>query len=627
MNLNLAKANFTFFQKQNFDYLKLLPVLLSYIFLILLWHHYNNYLPKSDAAGYMNDIFLRYHKFIDKGFIAGIEGLYFDRGWRPQAFPIFGVPFLILFGKSPFNAYVGVSVTFGSLLLIYLFLILRVRLSFLYSAILSFFIATSLIIFCNNLLFFSEVAYMPLVLATFYHLIRSEYFSVKKHSMLSGIFAGLITFIRPAEAIMFLSVALLPFVIVGFKRRNFEIKDILLSINLALATVLSLLYITYLLPAKRLKYYLALVALVFLIKKFREFYSKNNNCFIIFVISTLLMVLTYWLPSVASLMEWSIAASVGDVVKSLQVQDKSIFSFAHDITSAWTFILCPLLLAVPIILLKNNYKRINRSSLILALAALIPLMLLVINYKLAVNDNQIIRRSLGMGLLLTVAISTILFDKEIKFKAFSLIPIILVTLFNVSTILIYSLDGKNNSLKTQLAKITSLYPEPFQKDRLLVKPGIHKIDPAIVIANLIDRNICKYDVKNCLNHHRSFFIAGPIFSEFDSLIDPFSAGFASTRMNGNESKFHLGAVFVPVERDFYDVMKEKNVGFVIVQDHSKITQTMLDRKDVPNSYLFTADLIKSHRNGDKFKKLKLIDTVKIYDSEVLILRNPSVPLN
>lgn len=627
----MLKNKAAIFQIESSNYFALVPILLLNILLVWIWHHYNQSIPQSDAIAYLSDTFYRYHEFFNHGFLSGIIGLYTDRGWRPQIFPIFGVPFLILFGNNPFNAVIGVSLFFSSILLGYLYFILRISLTPLYAAITAFFLSTCSLIFQYNLIFFSEISYMPLVIAAFYHLLRSDFFSDKKHSMLCGFFIGFITFIRPAESVMFLSIALLPFIVIGLKRKNLDFNSLFTSLNIVITVIVLLFYFTYILPITKIKYLFGLMLAFYAIKKFHNSYYETQKPFVIFTFTAFSAIFIYWLPSVASLMEWTIAASVGEVVKSLGVQGKSFTTFFIDIKNFWIFILLPLLLPIPLMLFPRNRKTINYNNITLLFTSLISLLALCISYKYAVNDGQIGRRSLGMGLLLGVSIASLLLNSNVKYKTPFLVIISLGLFLNITSILNLTIKSRDNNASHALAKITRNYPEFLNRyySNYIPQPN-SRPDPAILLANIISKNICKYDSVNCLNHYRSFFLVEPIRGSGSAdVVDPFSLGFASNQILGNESKFHLGAVFVPGEIDIYKFMKEKNVNFVMVQDHSGIRENDLNKEELKDHfyYQFVTNLIKTHRAGDDFKKLQLVDVIKIYDSEVLVFRNPELPLN
>lgn len=624
MSSAFSKSKNFFLQKKKVDYLFLPLVISIYTFLIFLWHHYNHALPQSDAITYLSDGFYHYRSFYEQGFIKGLIGLYLERGWRPQIFPVFSVPFLILFGSNPFNAVIGVSLLFGALLISYLYLILRISLTPIYAATLAFFIATHPFIFQYNLIFFSEVSYLPLLLATFYHLLKSEFFINRRQSLLAGIFAGFVTYIRPAEAIIFLPIALAPFIFIALRRKNFALKEVAISTNIALATGVILFYTTYLLPPHQIKYLLVLIFTIVAIKKFKSSYLAQNS-FVVFVFAFFTTTLIYWLPSIPSLIEWSKAASFGYVIQSLQLPDDTLINFALKIFTTWQYLWLPLLLSLPLIFLPRNYKKVTTESIVILIAAFAPLLLLLLSYTISLNDHQITRRSLGMGLLLSVALTNLFFNKNLNYKLPSLVIVILLTFINLVSILHYSLFGQDKSINKSLDKIIAFYPETISlihKNNILPLPQTKPIDPNILLANAIDKRIHLYDSKNYLNHFRSFVIAGPIANVPD-LIDPFTTGFVSNHLNNNESKFYLGPIVVESQKDFYEALKEKNINFVIVQESKNFTEEMVEKEDNRGSYKFTAGILKEYRAGGKFKKLKLIDVIEVYDSKILIFQNPA----
>ena len=63
--------------------------------LVFPWHAVNQRLPIWDAA----DFVLNAQKIVERfdgGLLAGLKGVYLERGWRPIIFPALAVPFFVL---------------------------------------------------------------------------------------------------------------------------------------------------------------------------------------------------------------------------------------------------------------------------------------------------------------------------------------------------------------------------------------------------------------------------------------------------------------------------------------------------------------------------------------------------
>ena len=79
------------FLKYQGNFLYILSSTSIFTLLIFLWHINNNYLPTSDAITYMQDAYVYFNSFAEKGFIQGINDLYTVRGWRPQIYPFIAI--------------------------------------------------------------------------------------------------------------------------------------------------------------------------------------------------------------------------------------------------------------------------------------------------------------------------------------------------------------------------------------------------------------------------------------------------------------------------------------------------------------------------------------------------------
>lgn len=616
------------------DKLFLFLSLIIYNFLVILWHSYNHAIPTSDAISYLTDAYRRYNDFFDYGFIKGTLNLYLEHGWRPQIFPIFCVPFLLLFGNNPLYAVTGVSILFASIFISYIYLFLRTSLTPFYSFLTALLIATYSVSFQYNLIFFSEIAYIPFILASFYHLFKSEYFSNNFHSLLSGIFVGLVFCIRPAESIIFFIIGLMPFVALGIKNRNITITHLLICLNIILATIVLLFYFTYILPNGETKYILAIPIIFAAIKALKNVYynHEKNSSFMIFILSLCTLIFFYWLPSVDKLINWSFEASFGTVVQSLAVQRATFLGQFFYLISTWNYLLLPLILLLLLPLVNLNYKSfLQKDKIILAIISILPLILLMYSYTLSYNDNQIIRRSLVMCMLLWIFLAKVCLDKNLKFKSLSLLIILPFLTLNIIGILASTFYNKpNNRIVNFVMKYENILNDSkfiqnhhdykLKLEHSLPMADLRPIDRHILLADKIARNICKYDNKNCLAQYISFFIPEPISYQND-FIDPFATGFASAVYRKHEKEFGVGLVFMAKDENPYEVMKQKNVNFLVIPEQKTITDEML-----MNNKSFAAQILREYRQNN-LQRLKLIDSFYIYNNKILILQNLDVALS
>ncbi len=207
-----------------------------------LWMFSNTQLPASDATDYLGTAYRMYHHFVYDGFWSGLSHLVIEKGWRPIFFPLFCVPFLLLSHGNvmfAYNAVAALSVLIG---VIYVYLLLRLWLDR-FSAI----VAANLIGFLPFVqvpvfAFTSECILFPTIIGTLYHLIQSDYFRNKHHSLGFIICLSLALVVRPVEAATDLFFVFVVFLFSGGYRKVFSLKQIVTVTSMGLLTLFLLLF-------------------------------------------------------------------------------------------------------------------------------------------------------------------------------------------------------------------------------------------------------------------------------------------------------------------------------------------------------------------------------------------------
>ena len=331
---------------------------LIYALFVFLWHETNNALPTSDAITYLEHSYSQFYVFKEDGIIQGIINLYSSRGWRPQIYPIFITPVLIITNGDALLTITIISTFFSAFLTYILYKLLNMELSNSYASVLTLFILVTPTIYNTYLSFFSEIIYLPLALSFFYFLLKSENFSNERYTKFSAIFLALTLCVRPAEAILF-ALAIIPFIFFSYKKNIVTTKSILSSINIFIITILLIFYITYVLPHNKPYLYLTIIIcltlLYFLLKFFRSDLYKSNN-FIQFSAITCFVAFIYWIPAIDKLLIWTVEASSGSVAKSLawHFRSSSFMTLYNEFIRSYGHIILPLLLTFPIIFFKKT---------------------------------------------------------------------------------------------------------------------------------------------------------------------------------------------------------------------------------------------------------------------------------
>jgi hypothetical protein len=597
--------------------------------ILSLWHHNNHALPQSDAITYLSDAYRHYINFYDKGLFIGLLDFYSNRGWRPQIFPYFSVPFWIAFGKNPFIAIICVSIFFLNLLAFYVYKLLRLSLNQFSSVICTVIIITYPLVFNYYLTFFSELAYMPIFLATIYHLHKTDNFSNIRHSVIAALFSALLIALRPAESIIFLVLAIPLNLYLSYKKGNVSFNELLKCISFSLFIFVLLFYYTYILPYGRLKLFLIPIFSYFFYLAIKSHIDRKANIALLFTLILFSSVFIYWAPAVDKLINWTIEASSGSVVKSLGViSGLSISEFAINIWESWRALLTIPILGSCILFLAANRKSFfgQKDVLLLFLTATLSLFVLILGYSLSVNDGQIGRRSLGVGLILSICFFSISLNSKFKYRSINLFALTILCFINI-TLLFHLASGargakllnSERALDHNFIFQTSLTRSYLNLFTNLQKPFESKPDPHTILVDRLSSNICTYFLnKSCPSRYISIFVTEPVNYQGNH-IDPFTSSFSSI-VKGNEKKMGVGFLFAPLEEDYFDAITSRGVDFVVFQDRSDLTTSSFSATNLSHSQQFTVKLLKAYRSKNSIENFTMVDSFEINGTKLYVLK-------
>ena len=179
-----------------------------------LWHNENLQMPISDSVEYIDSAYSIYLFFHNSEYLNFIVSIFNERGWRPVAFQLFIVPFLIASSGNILLSVLMTHVFFNSLSAFFIYKILCKYILDKNSVIIS----TLVLSLSFNVLFggqplplFAEIAFISFLLGTIYFLLKTDLFRNKKDSRLFTIFLILTLLTRPVEGVLFLIPAIIVF--------------------------------------------------------------------------------------------------------------------------------------------------------------------------------------------------------------------------------------------------------------------------------------------------------------------------------------------------------------------------------------------------------------------------------
>jgi hypothetical protein len=279
--------------------------------LLFLWHsNYVSY-PQSDAGGDFfttQEIFL---KFQNLGFIEGLRAAIFERHWKPILHPAISPVFLFLTRGAVLPA-VYLAVFFWYVL--FLFYVSKISATMLparTSWLPTLLVGTTSWIFISGSTFNSEMPFLACVMPSFYHLIKADQFSSKKHSSAFGFWMALSICMRPVEGVF---TFLVPVILVtknAFVSRKISRSDLFTSIALI---VLSMVCLAIPLPHHSWRglplIFITSAAVVIYIGI--HFYWKASNFLCASALFTLIP-LVWFAPATANLYGWVYDANFSEI--------------------------------------------------------------------------------------------------------------------------------------------------------------------------------------------------------------------------------------------------------------------------------------------------------------------------
>ncbi len=193
----------------------LVPALIQVIWLL-----HNTQLPISDAAAPLERSYFIAQYAFHHQWSEFIHALYKMREWRPIALYLVEVPFQLLAGGNLMLAAAGLTLFCTFISTLYIYRLLRLTLDAGPSALGAVLLGlTPLVQWPSAYFAFSETVFLPAVLATLYHLVRSRDLQDARHSSYFVLAAFVAFIMRPIESLTHLAPIFILFMALGWKKK------------------------------------------------------------------------------------------------------------------------------------------------------------------------------------------------------------------------------------------------------------------------------------------------------------------------------------------------------------------------------------------------------------------------
>ncbi|MES2960916.1 MAG: hypothetical protein V4694_00860 [Pseudomonadota bacterium] len=433
--------------------------------ILIYWHFLNKEYPISDASEYWSVALQVFNYMKEHSFWKWYE-FYSIRTWKPIIFPQIGAIFLIISNGNTFFMTGATHFLFNLLLCIWLYQILRLYTDRLYAVIATILLSTIPTFLGLGFLFYGDVAFYSLGVGVVCHLIKSQYFTNKFHSICFAITLAFAACVRPVETvtILILPLAIYYYRLSKFNGRNFyKLKPILILIATFLVAFGAAYFCDEFFQRKIIKRSAEItltLSTLFLIFRTVQNFRQEKDHFLKALSLSLLLILLWWMDDVAQLYNWVHECTVGESAKNSRstLHQEHLFGSIHYyLKGAGYFqILLPLILLTIVTFitsctkegrafLKKIRNKILKEPIFLFSFLSFILLMVVISPTIPAFDA---RRGLLSYQLFGVGILILLFVISSKKKIFYYpVLIILAAFCTLQTSSIYlKINAKTNPL-------------------------------------------------------------------------------------------------------------------------------------------------------------------------------------
>lgn len=161
------------------------------------------HLPSDDAACYLKVAYEHYKSFFETPIFPWLRDVYMVRGWTEILFPIFAIPLLFIFGGNALLSVTALAASAYALLVYFTYKLANLYIDRIPAALAAVVATTMSEYFLRYtvILHFSESLWLLFSVISFYYIIKSEYFTKNRETILGAIFFALAINIRPVESV------------------------------------------------------------------------------------------------------------------------------------------------------------------------------------------------------------------------------------------------------------------------------------------------------------------------------------------------------------------------------------------------------------------------------------------
>jgi hypothetical protein len=180
-------------------------ILLAPVTAALIWHGNNLGWPTDDAATYMRTAYDHYLALKAGSLADGLQSLYWQRGWRPIAFPLLAAPLLWAGDGNVLLAVSGVMVACLLAWAGYAYGVARFYLPPVTAALAAAFTCTTPALIGMVLVFYAEIPWLAACTAFVFHVLRADGLRHRWHAFGAGAALGIAMLMRPVETVVTLA--------------------------------------------------------------------------------------------------------------------------------------------------------------------------------------------------------------------------------------------------------------------------------------------------------------------------------------------------------------------------------------------------------------------------------------
>lgn len=203
-----SPSAFSYIESSACAIILIVPILANIYWLSTVAH-----LPSDDAACYLEVAYEHYKAFFDTPIIPWLRDVYMVRGWTQILFPVFALPLLFIFGGNALLSVTVLAASAYALLVYFTYKLANLYISRIPAALASVVATTMSAYFIRYtvILHFSESLWLLFSVISFYYIIKSEYFTKNRETVIGAIFFALTINIRPVESV---TICLIPMALV-----------------------------------------------------------------------------------------------------------------------------------------------------------------------------------------------------------------------------------------------------------------------------------------------------------------------------------------------------------------------------------------------------------------------------